>query len=38
MKIIIGLVVALILFFNYCIFKLSSNISKIEEKMRKEED
>ncbi len=32
MKIIIGLVIGFILLFNYCIFKVSSRCSRIEEK------
>ena len=31
MKIIIGIIVGIILLFDYCVFKVSSNISKIED-------
>ena len=36
MKIILAVVVGLILIFNYCIFKIASNISRLEEKLEKE--
>jgi len=35
MKIIIGLIIGFILLFNYCVFKVSSICSKIEEKEMK---
>ena len=37
MKIIIGLIIGFILFFNYCVFKVASNASRIEEREYKEE-
>ncbi len=35
MKFMIGIVILAIIFFNYCIFKVSSNVDKLEEKHRK---
>lgn len=37
MKLIIGLVIGLVLLFDYCVFKVASNASRMEESNLKED-
>lgn len=34
MKIIIGIIIGFILLFDYCVFKVASNASRLEENMK----